>query len=166
MSKQLTGMLLATAVVTVFAAQSSGLLSNGSQLVLPSSFPFIVLTLVGIPAWLIPPLWGALFVGWNSALLRGEAGMPPRTVALWLATALLSGAYFVVSWRDGVEFEGRLFTVLSLAVDLVVFGVCTALLRLARKAPSFGRSLGLQLSLFVWASTYAFPYLGSGIIGR
>jgi len=166
MSKQLSGVIIATAAVAVFAAQSAGLFSNGSQLVLPSSFPFVVLTLAGVPAWFIPPLWGALFVGWNPALLRGETNTPPRTVALWLATAVLSGGYFIVSWHDGVRFDGRSFTVLSLLVDLVVFGVCTALLRAARRRPSFARSLGLQLSLFVWASTYAFPYLGSGVIGR
>src|SRR5689334_8004069 len=96
MSKQLAGVIIATAFVALFAAQSSGLFSNGSQLVLPSSFPFVVLTLVGVPAWFIPPLWGALFVGWNPALLRGETNVPPRTVALWLATAVLSAAYFLV----------------------------------------------------------------------
>jgi hypothetical protein len=164
MSKQLIGVILGTAAVTLFAAKSSGLLGGGPPLLIsPSSFPFIVLTLIGIPPWLIPLLWGALFVGWHPALLRGEAEVPSRTIALWLATALLSGAYSVVSWRPGVVFEGRLFTELSLAADLVVF---SALLRLARTRPSFGRSLGLQVSLFVWVSTYAFPYLGSGVIGR
>jgi hypothetical protein len=165
-SKQLIGVILGTAAVTLFAAQSSGLLGGGSPLLVsPSSFPFSVLRLIGIPPWLIPLLWDTLFVGWHPALLRGEAEVPARTIALWLATALLSGAYFVVSWRAGVVFEGRLFTELSLTADLVVFSVCSALLRLARTRPSFGRSLGLQVSLFVWVSTYAFPYLGSGVLG-
>ena len=166
MSKQVIGVILAIAAVTLFAAHSSGLLGGGSPLLVsPSSFPFMVLRLIGMPSWLIPLLWGVLFVGWHPALLRGEAEVPSRTIALWLATALLSGAYFAVSWRAGVVFEGRLFTKLSLAADLVVFSVCSALLRLARARPSFRRSLGLQVGLFVWVSTYAFPYLGSGVIG-
>jgi hypothetical protein len=167
MSKQKIRVILATVIVALFAAQSAGLFGGEVQLLVsPSSFTFIVLTLVGIPSWLIPPLWAALFLGWNPALLRGEEGVPPRTIALWLATVLLSGAYFVVSWHAGVVFEGRLFTELSLAVNLGVFTACTALLRLARTRPSFDRSLGLQASLFIWVSTYAFPYLGSGVIGR
>jgi hypothetical protein len=165
MSKRLIGVILATASVTLFAARSSGLLGGGSPLLVsPSSFPFMVLTLIGVPPWLIPVLWGALFVGWHPALLRGEVEVPSRSIALWLATALLSGAYFVVSWRAGLVFQGRLFTELSLAVDLVVFSVCSALVRLARTRPSFGRSLGLQVSLFIWVSTYAFPHLGSGVL--
>ena len=107
-SKRLIGVTFATATasVTLFAAQSSGLLGGRSpSLVSPSSFPFMVLTLIGIPPWLIPLLWGVLFVGWQPALLRGEAEVPSRTIALWLATALLSGAYFVVSWRAGVMFD-------------------------------------------------------------
>jgi hypothetical protein len=134
-SKQLIGVILGTAAVTLFAVQSSGLLGGGSPLLVsPSSFPFSVLRLIGIPAWLIPLLWGALFVGWHPALLRGEAEVPSRTIALWLATALLSGAYFVVSWRAGVLFEGRLFTELSLSADFVVFSACSALLRQLERA--------------------------------
>jgi hypothetical protein len=167
MSKHLTSVLLATAAVALVAAQASGLFGGGSQTwALPSCFPFIVLTLIGVPPWLIPLLWAVLFIVWHPALLRAQAEVPARTVALWLATSLMSAAYFVVSWRAGMRFDGLLFTATSLAVDLIGFGICSLLLRRARVTPSFGLSLALQVSLFVWISTYAFPYLGSGVIGR
>jgi hypothetical protein len=166
MSKHLTSVLLATVAVALVAVQSVGLFGESPTLTLPSCFPFIVLTLIGVPRWVIPLLCAALFVAWNPGLLRAQGEVPARTVALWLATTLLSVAYFVVSWRAGVSFDGFLFTATSLAVDLIAFGICSLLLRRARVNPSFGRSLALQVTLFVWISTYAFPYLGSGVIGR
>ncbi len=168
MSRHLTSVLLATAAVAVVAAQAVGLFGGGSQTwTLPSCFPFIILTLIGVPRWLIPLLWAVLFIVWDPTLLRAQAAeVPARTVALWLATSLMSVAYFVVSWRAGVWVEGLLFTATSLAVDFVAFGICSLLLRRARVNGSLGQSLALQVSLFVWVSTYAFPYLGSAVIRR
>jgi hypothetical protein len=166
MSKQLIAMATATVVVILIAAQSMGLFGGGSPtLMLPSCFPFIVLTLMGTPRWLVPFIWGGLFVSWHPALLRGAPEVPARSTALWLAVALLSGAYFAVSLRAGLTFEGPLFVGMSFALDLVLFGVCSALLWRARKTPSFDWSLRLHASLFIWISTYAFPYFGSGVIG-
>jgi hypothetical protein len=166
MSKQLVTVLVATAVVILVAAQSLGLFHRGSlTLMSPWSFVLIIPTLIGAPPRLVPLLWGALFVSWYPALIWGAADVPSRTVALWLATAMLSIAYFVTSWQAGVTFQGPLFTVLVLAVNVVAFSACSALLWRARNKPSFGRCLRLHVSLFVWISTYAFPYLGSGVIG-
>jgi hypothetical protein len=161
MSKQVIAVVFATAAVILIAAQSLGLFGGRTPtLISPASFPLIVPALLGVPPWLVAILWGVLFVAWQPALLEGAVKVPSRTVALWLAAALLSGAYFLVSWRAGLAFEGSLFTRLSLAADLVLFGVCSALLRRARATPSFAWSLSLQAALFVWISTYAFPYLG------
>jgi hypothetical protein len=166
MSKQLFTVLVATAAVILVAAQSLGSFSHGSlTLISPWSFVLIIPTLFGVPPWLVPFLWGALFVGWCPASIWGAAEVPARTIALWLAAAMLSIAYFVTSWRAGVVFQGLLFTVPVLVVNIVAFGICSALLRRALKKPSFGRCLRLHVSLFVWLSTYAFPYLGSGVIG-
>jgi hypothetical protein len=166
MPKQLIAVPVAAAAVILVAAQSLGLFHRGSlTLISPWSFVLIIPTLLGVPPWLIPLLWGALFVGWYPALIWGAAEVPSRTVALWLATATLSIAYFVTSWRAGVAFQGPLFTVLVLTLNLVAFSACSAWLWRARNKPSFGRCLMLHVSLFVWISTYAFPYLGSGVIG-
>jgi len=74
----------------------------------PWSFVLIMPTLLGVPPWLIPLLWGALFVGWYPASLWGAAEVPSRTIALWLASAVLSIAHFVTSWGAGVSFQGLL----------------------------------------------------------
>jgi hypothetical protein len=166
MSKQLFTVLVATAAVILVAAQSLGSFQHGALTVIsPWSFVLIMPTLLGVPPWLVPLLWGALFVCWYPASIRGAAEVPSRTVALWLAAAMLSIAYFVTSWRAGVRFEGLLFTVPVLAANVAAFSTCSVLLRRALDTPSFGRCLRLHVSLFVWISTYAFPYLGSGVIG-
>jgi hypothetical protein len=166
MSKQLVTVLVATAAVILVAAQSLGSFHHGAlTLISPWSFVLIVPTLVGAPPWLVPLLWGALFVGWYPASIWGAAEVPSRTVALWLAAALLSIAYCMSSWRAGVTFQGPLFTVLVLVVNVAAFSACSAFLWRALKKPSFGRCLRLHVGLFVWISTYAFPYLGSGVIG-
>ena len=161
MSKQVIAVVLATAAVVLIAAQSLGLFGGRTPtLTSPASFPLIVPALLGGPPWLVAILWGALFVAWHPALLQGAAEVPSRTLALWLAAALLSGAYFLMSWRAGLAFEGSLFTRSSLAANLVLFGVCSTLLRRARATPSFAWYLSLHVALFGWISTYAFPYLG------
>lgn len=166
MPKQLVPVLVATAAVILVAAQSSGLFHHGSlTLISPWSFVLIIPTLLGVRPWSVPLIWGAMFVGWYPALIWGVAEVPSRTVALWLATTILSILYFVTSWRAGVTFQGPPYTVLVLAVDIVAFSICSALLWHARDRPSFGRCLRFHVSLFVWISTYAFPYLGSGVIG-
>jgi hypothetical protein len=166
MPKQLAPVLVATAAVILIAAQSLGFFHRGSlALISPWPFVLIIPTVFGVPPWSMPLVWGAVFVGWYPALIWGAAEVPSRTVALWLATTILSISYFVASWRAGLTFQGPPYTVLVLAVDIVAFSICSALLWHARHKPSFGRCLRLQVSLFVWISTYAFPYLGSGVIG-
>jgi hypothetical protein len=152
---------LATAAVVLIAAQSLALFGGRAPtLISPSSFPLLWPVLLGVPSWLVAILWGGIFLAWNPALRKGVARVPPRTVGLWLATALLSVLYFVASWRTGYVFEGVSFTRVSFALNAVMFALCSWLLWRARSMASFRLSLILQASLFIWLSTYAFPYLG------
>jgi hypothetical protein len=161
MSKQLIAVAIGTAVVLLIACQSLGLFGGTTPtLISPAAFPLILPVAMGLPHWLVVMLWCGLFVGWNPALLKGQPDVPTRTVALWLATACLSAGYFLVSWRTGLIFAGSTFTFGSFILNLALYGVCSRLLWLARTAPSFERSLALQVSLFVWVLTYAFPYFG------
>jgi hypothetical protein len=96
MPKQLVPVLVATVAVILVAAQSLGLFHRGSlTLMSPWSFVLIIPTLLGVRPWSVPLIWGAVFVGWYPALIRGAAEVPSRTVALWLATTILSIPYFV-----------------------------------------------------------------------
>jgi hypothetical protein len=161
MSKQLIAVAIGSAVVALIACQSLGLFGgNTPTLISPAAFPLILPVAMGMPHWLVVLLWVGLFVAWNPALLQGKADVPTRTVALWLATACLSAAHFLVSWRTGLMFAGAKFTFGSFILNLVLYGICSRLLWRARTAPSFERSVALQVSLFAWVLTYAFPYFG------
>jgi hypothetical protein len=167
MSKPLTSVLFTAAGVALIAAQSLGLFGGGSPtLASPASFPLTALAVVGLPQWLVAVLWGGAFLAWHPALLRGAAATPPRTLAVWLVTVILSGIYFAVGWRAGLRYEGLLFTCSTLVLDIVAFALCTVLLWRARMRPAFREALSLQASLFVWLATYAFPYLGGPLGGN
>lgn len=161
MSKPAVRVLIVATGVALIATQSLGLFGGGSPTVLsPAAFPLTALALSGIPQWLVPVLWGGVFLAWNPGSLRGAATIPARTVALWLVVAILSGAYFAEGWHAGLRYEGLLFVWMTLVLNILLFGLCSAWLWRAQVRPSFSRSVILHASLFVWMSTYAFPYLG------
>jgi len=161
-SKQTIAVAIATAVLILIACQSLGLFGGSTPtLISPEAFPLILPVAMGMPHWLVVLLWGGVFVAWNPALLKGNVAVPARTIALWLATAYLSAAHFLVSWHTGLAFAGPRFTFGSFLLNIVMFGVCSKLLQRARAAPSFERALALQVSLFAWVLSYAFPYFGT-----
>lgn len=161
MSKRSITVVIAAVVVALIGCQSLGLFGGARPtLMAPEGFPLILPIAMGLPHWLVVLAWGGAFVAWNPALLKGSAAVPPRTVALWLATAYLSAAHFLVSWRTGLVFAGPLFTFGSFLLNVIMFAACSKLLQRARAAPSFERALVVQLSLFAWVLTYAFPYFG------
>lgn len=166
MSKSAVCVLIVATGVALIAAQSLGLFGGGSPTLLsPGAFPLTALVLSGIPQWLVIVLWGGAFLAWNPRLLRATATVPSRTVALWLVMAILSGAYFAQGWHAGLRYEGPLFIWITLVLNILLFGLCTAWLWRAQARPSFRQSLILQGGLFVWISTYAFPYLGGPLGG-
>jgi hypothetical protein len=161
MSKQLIAVVMACAVVALIACQSLGIFGGSTpSLISPESFPLVLPVAMGMPHWLVVLLWGGAFVGWNPALLKGSAAVPSHSIALWLAIAYLSAAHFLASFRTGLVFAGPGFTFGSFLLNIMMFGVCSKLLQRARAAPSFGRALALQVSLFAWLLSYAFPYFG------
>lgn len=163
MSRYVRAVCAATGGVMVIAGQSLGLFGGGSPtLMSPSSLPLILPAFLGVPAGLVAMLFGVVFLSWQTALLRGAAAVPRRTVILWAATTILSGAYFATSWRSGLLYEGLPYTRTSLVLNLFLLVVCTVLLWRARTVPSFGHALSAQTALFVWLATFAFPYLGEG----
>ena len=166
MSKPAVCVVIVATGMALIAAQSLGLFGGGAPTLLsPAAFPLTALALSGIPQWLVVAFWGGVFLAWNPGSLRGTATIPSRTVALWLVMALLSSAYFVAGWRAGLRYEGPLFVWITLVLNILLFGLCSAWLWRARSRPSFERSVILHASLFAWISTYAFPYLGGPLGG-
>ena len=124
MSKPLTAVLVTAAGVALIAAQSLGLFGGGSPtLASPAAFPLTALTVAGLPQWPVAVLWGGVFLAWCPALLRGAAEIPARTVAVWLATVILSGIYFAVGWGAGLRYEGLLFACSALVLNIVAFAL-------------------------------------------
>ena len=90
-----------------------GLLGSGSPTLIS---PLPVLTIV--PAFLFAGLFRhaalfkivsvlptLLFLAWNPSLLRGEAKIPKRSYVLFSTAIVLSVAYFIASWKWGIQFR-------------------------------------------------------------
>jgi len=102
-----------------------------------------------------------LFFAWNPALFKSSNALPKRTYGLYIAVVVLSAAWFVVGWKDGLQFQGRYYTVAVCATNVVwdvVLGVI--LWRYQRTNRSFAYNLTIHWVLFAWLAWWAFPYLG------
>jgi len=79
--------------------------------------PFPVLTtmpLFTLSAWrldklaiVVPVLF---FFAWHRGLFGGDAKVPRRSFVLLAAATALTGIYFVVSWKWGLEYQGLEYT--------------------------------------------------------
>jgi len=103
---------------------------------------------------------GAAFLVWSYPLFRGRDRAPFRSVALALASVVLSVAYFVYAWADGMTYQGRAHTIAMAAYNLVSIGVVFWLFRRNRASPSAGSNLAFHTTLFLWLAYCAFPWLG------
>lgn len=98
---------------------------------------------------------------WNPRLFRGAAKIPDRSVALLIASGLLSIAWFALGWKYGAQYEGSQYVYFVCAANvawIVLLGF--AFNRYMRREPSFMVNLLVHLLLFTWLAWYAFPYLG------
>jgi hypothetical protein len=102
-----------------------------------------------------------LFFAWNPALFRGRNEMPRRTYGLYIALVVLSTAWFVSVWKDGVQFQGKQYTVAVCAFGAIWAAVLGVILwRYRRTNRSFAYNLAVHWALFAWLAWCAFPYLG------
>jgi hypothetical protein len=150
-----------------------GLLIPASMGLLVSGVPTIwcpLPALTVLPAFLLSSrgLWKAAnaipmlcFFAWHPGLFRGESKVPKRSYALLIIAELLSVAYFVMSWKWGLQYQGSQFTHAVCAVNaLWIAFLALGFARAWRTPSSFRYSLFLQWMLFAWFAWYAFPYLG------
>ena len=142
-----------------------GLFLTGTPTIL---CPFPTLTI--LPAFLLSNfgLWKAAiavptlcFFVWHPGLFHGESKIPKRSYVLLIILILLSAAYFVVSWKWGLQYQGAKFTHVVCGVNaLWIVFLALGFARAWRKPPSFRHSLFLHWMLFAWLAWYAFPYMG------
>lgn len=142
-----------------------GLLISGVPTIL-CPFP----TLTTLPAFLLSDwhLWKTavvlptlLFFAWHPSLFGGGAKIPKRSYALFGVVTALSIAYFIVSWKWGLKYQGARHVHAVFAINLVWAGVLgLGFVRSWKGTSTFAVSLLLHWMLFAWLAWYAFPYLG------
>jgi len=108
-------------------------------------------------AVLVPAL---LFFAWNPGLFRGQCQIPRRSWVLLIILSALSVAYFIGSWRLGYQYQGREYTVVICALNVVWLVILWAILYRGSRLSSFGANLFFHALLFSWLAWHAFPYLG------
>lgn len=101
-----------------------------------------------------------LFFAWNPGLFRGNSHIPRRSWVLLIMLSALSVAYFIGSWRQGFQYQGREYTVAICAVNVVWLVILWAILFHGSRLSSFKANLFFHAVLFSWLAWYAFPYLG------
>jgi len=97
---------------------------------------------------------------WCKSALEPPASLPFRTVVLFCVLTAGSSVWFAAGWRRGMEWEGPAYTWGCLILNVLFVGIVLALGLTARRKPGFVTVLLTHWFLFVWAITYAFPYLG------
>ena len=138
--------------VTVFPSLIGSMLVGGNK----TGYTFV--------RYVFPAVIGpALFFVWNRQLLRGVETVPRRSsIALMVLTGLTI-YFFVSSWTHGIEYQGLAYTTTVAAANAFALAVCWSALFLARRKPSFGRSLLFHWTTTVWLVWVAFPWLGESI---
>ena len=113
-----------------------------------------------LPYWLaifVPP---ALFFAWNPGLFRGKSRPPKRSWVLLTTLSVLSMAYFVGSWANGIEYQGRTYTIVICGANFLWIAALWAILYCSARLSSFRANLFFHSALFAWLAWCAFPYLG------
>ena len=96
-------------------------------------------------------------------LRRGDARMVRATAVFTGIGAGASLAWFIVSWRYGLQYQGLGTVLLYLSVSTVWLIVVFVCLRSVKRSESWWAHLALQFAAFAWLVTFAFPWLGEMI---
>lgn len=132
---------------------------------LPDGSRSIALYNVGtsIGAVVYPAVVLFAFWFWCTPLRRGESAFPRRTLALALGAILLSTVYFVLSWSNGLEYQGLNILVTYIAISVATLGALWVGWSVARRHSSWWGSLAAHWGLFFWICVFAFPWIGEMI---
>ena len=160
MSRHATATILTGVLIVVICLVTLGQVGSSlPEVFVPASIILVIPQFLHVPLFVLPFCIVALFWLWSYPLFGGAAHVPLRTTLLIPLVGALSLAYFVSNWRYGIKYQGPVTVVFAaLSATLALASLLT--LALAKRAPSFRRSLVLHALLFAWALTYAFPYLG------
>jgi hypothetical protein len=113
-----------------------------------------------LPYWLAIFVPAVLFFAWNPALFRGKSRVPKRSWLLLTALSILSIMYFVGTWKNGVAYQGRTYTIAVCAANFLWLAGLWDILYSSMRLYSFRANLSFHAALFAWLAWNAFPYLG------
>ena len=130
------------------------------MLTAPASLVLILPLFSDVPLAVVLAVPPILFWAWAPHLFSGRHEVPRRTIWLFGTLVVLSIVWFVVGWKDGLQYEGLDFTVGTAAISLMCAALIALLLRRSRRSSSFEAALGATWLIFAWVLTFAFPYLG------
>ena len=148
------------ALLLLAACARAFLSRNMPSVTCPLPVPLVLLSFIGLPRLVVVALPSMVFCAWCRLAFSGQLVPWKRSMIMFVLVLIGSVVAFCYGWRYGVEFQGYAYT---LSVALISAGLAVAaaaLLRTSRLTSSVAVRVVANLLLFVWAFTYAFPYLG------
>jgi len=152
--------LLAGVSLAFLSAVSIGMFVGESpSLVAPSSMVIMIPAFLSWPWYVVFGLPVFTFWLWAYQLYFGVVAIPTRSLMLFVFEFLASMVWFILGWRNGIEFQGRSFTLGTLLLSLLVASTLSVVTVSAWRRPTWAKSLASHWLAWAWLVTYAFPYL-------
>ena len=144
-------------LIPVYLTVSDGAPSLLSPYSLPVAIPGFLLGRFSLS--IIP----GLFAVWSFPLVKGQKGIPVRSLLLAMMLIVLSIFFLVFAWGDGVVYQGQRHAIFMCCYNLVLWGALLALFILNQKHKSYSTNFLFHWVLFAWLSWASFPWLGEMI---
>ncbi|MFP4687220.1 MAG: hypothetical protein ACLFN5_03825 [bacterium] len=136
----------------------------------PFSFPVILPTLL-IGGLLGGELWGLavllgcslvplFFLLWSFPLFYGRKKISLRSKILVFIFVVLSALFLIFSWQYGINYQGKLHTVLMYVYNAVFWLLLLLVGRRNSLSPTFTTNLIFHWLFFAWLAWVSFPWLG------
>ncbi len=158
------GILVVVAVSSLCAAGWCGLFLNGTPtpicpFPLLTSLPALALP-SGRSAYVVVLCPAVLFVLWTPRIASGATEIPGRSLVALVLLSFLTILWFALGWRDGLRYQGLIYTRRVLILNALWLILLWLLLVRGRRTHRFSYNLLLHWLLFMWLGWFAFPYLG------
>ena len=136
------------------------LLSSGvPSVTCPLPFPLCWFLLLA-PSWVVIAVPSATFWFWARPLFRGSLIPSRRTLIAMSLVGVGSVWWFRGGWDFGIRYQGYQYTLDTAIASLILGAAAGGAFALSRRTGSLALNVAANFLLFVWASTFAFPYLG------
>ena len=101
-----------------------------------------------------------LFLVLTSCLSSGRPKIPASSIALLILGVIAVAAYFLMSWHEGMQYQGASSFYLLVAANLAMILLLVFWVLRNQRNPRLGSTLLFIWLLVLWLSSFAFPPLG------